>query len=223
MKDLPPPVTDAGQAPLSGMVTTVTLAYTLAAVGVIQVLALVFFYALEVTKPAPHIFGPISDITSAAWNLLLLPLITGFGTTLLPRIGGRIAYLATAAVTAASAVGSMLLVVRVLPFGVATGVSVTALMIQAAWLFAICRGLRRMPDWASIGRTGQLIGIGTWIGAVLVAISMLFGWGSPAQLVVMVAGLLPGLLAWFGWPVWAFFLARRGSLVSKSSYHRGLS
>jgi hypothetical protein len=39
-------------------------------------------------------------------------------------------------------------------------------------------------------------------GLVLFAVSLIFGWMSTPQLVIMIIGLVPGVLGWAAWPVW---------------------
>lgn len=214
------------QQPISPSPTIAALAYCLAAVGVISLVSLILFYAIELTEPPPHVFGPLSDITGAAWNLLLVPLVIGIGSGVLPVAACQRILVVTAAASGVAAVGSALLVVRVLPFEMSTAISVAALMVQAGWLVAVGAGLRRSPGWQLLGRGGRAIGIGTWAGAILFAASLPFGWGSPAQVVVMVAGLVPGLLAWMLWPAWVFLLARRLSVQRQTPIlinHRGVS
>lgn len=204
------------QQPISPSPTIAALAYCLASIGVFSLVALILFYAIELTGPPPYTFGALSDITGAAWNLLLVPLVIGIGSGVLPAAAGRWILVATAAASGVAAVGPALLVAGVLPFEVSTAISVAALMVQAGWLVAVGAGLRRCPGWQMLGRGGRVIGIGTWAGAILFAASLPFGWGSPAQVVVMVAGLIPGLLAWMFWPVWVFLLAHRMSAPSLS-------
>jgi hypothetical protein len=42
---------------------------------------------------------------------------------------------------------------------------------------------------------------------VLFAISLLLGWGSPLQVVVMLVAIVPGAVGWAAWPVWFALLA----------------
>lgn len=212
--------------PISAEPTAAAVAYCLAAVGGVGVVALLMFYGTEVAGPPPYTFGALSDITGAAWNLLLIPLVIGLGAGVLPaRTGGWILF-ATTASSGTAAVGSALLVVGVLPFGVSTAISVSALMVQAGWLVAVGTGLRRVRGWQRLGRGGRWIGVGVWAGAILVAASLLFGWGTPAQVIVMITGIVPGLLAWMAWPIWVFSLARQLSVRYPSAPfidHRGAS
>lgn len=202
------PSPPASTVPVATVSTTVALTHTLAAVGAVGALALILFYALELSHPAPYVFGTISDITGAAWNVLLLPLVIGFGTTSLPARGGRPIRAVTVAATAAGAVASTLLVAGALSFEVSTSITVVAALIQAAWLFTISRGLRSSPALSRLSRLGQLIGVAIFGGALLIAVSLLFGWAPTVQLVLMAPGLAGGVLAWISWPVWVFLLAR---------------
>jgi hypothetical protein len=209
--------------PFSAVAGAVVLAYSLAAVGAVSVLCLAAMYALEMDAADNHVFGPLSDIGSVVWNLLLLPLVIGFGRTILPARGGQLLFVLTAASTVVAALGSALLVVGVLPFPVSTAISVAVIQLQAGWLIAVGRGLRPVRGWSRLGRGGELIGIGFWIGALLFAASLLLGWGTPAQWVVMAAGLVPGLLAWFGLPLWVFLVGRRLASAFQSINRRDVS
>ena len=85
----------------------------------------------------------------------------------------------------------------------------TAVFLQAGWLLAVGAGVRPVPGWSVLGRTAEMIGVGFWIGALLFGASLLLGWGTALQWVVMGTALVRGLLAWFGWPVWFYLLGRR--------------
>ena len=188
-----------------------SLAYVLAAVSGTCVLSLVIFYTVELPRGRPHIFGPTSDLTTSLWNLLLVPLLIGSLATLHGRGGGLLIGL-TAALSVVGATGSMLLVIDAVPFAVSTPVSVAAALAQAAWLYAFCTSLRRSkpraPHVARLAALGRPVGLGQWIGALVVGISFVFGWGSVPQKVIMGIGLVPGFLAWLAWPIWFALLGR---------------
>jgi len=185
------------------------LAFSLAVVGGVTALCLIAMYAFELDSSAQKVFGPLSDIGSVVWNVLLLPVVIGFGRSVLPRRWGRLIVTITAASTVVSAVSSALLVIGVLSFEESTTLTVAAIFLQAGWLLAVGAGMRPVPGWSVLGRTAEMIGVGFWIGSLLFAVSLLLGWGTMLQWIVMGIALVPGLLSWFGWPVWFYMLGRR--------------
>lgn len=164
--------------------------------------ALLLFYAVDLRTGAEHGFGPLSDIGTVAWNVLLLPLLVGFRAVLGPQRPADLLGAATALVCVAGAGASALLVAEVAPFEVATAVAVLAVLVQSLWLHVLSRRLRGTgwPVW--------LLRLGFWgpvaqgFGALAFAVSLLVDWGSTPQLVIMAVGVAPGLLSWLGWPVW---------------------
>ncbi len=209
----PAGIVDAGgvEPLLDRRLSTVSLVYLLSAVSATCVLSLLIFYAVEVPRGSSHIFGPTSDLTTSVWNLLLTPLLIASVAVLNTR-GGRILIWITVILSVIGAAGSMLLVVDAVPFGVSTPVSVAAVLAQAAWVYALCESWRRPQERvvadSHLLTLGRLMGLGQWVGALLVGISFVFGWGTPLQRVIMVVGLIPGALSWMAWPVWFAMLGR---------------
>lgn len=118
--------------------------------------ALVLFYAVEVQAPRPHVFGPVSDIGTACWDLLAAPLFWGMGRVplrgaVLPTILSAI----VALLSLAGAAGSALLVVGVLPFEISTSLSVLVVVAQAVWLYLAGRRMARTGGW---GRAIAVLG-----------------------------------------------------------------
>ncbi len=196
---------------LDRRLSMVSLVYLLAAVSATCVLSLLIFYAVEVPRGSPHIFGPTSDLTTSLWNLLLTPLLIASVAALNTR-GGRILIRIAVILSVIGAAGSMLLVIDAVPFGVSTPVSVAAVLAQAAWVYALCESWRRLQERVTASSRmltlGQLMGVGQWVGALVVGISFVFGWGTTPQRVIMVVGLIPGALSWMAWPVWFAMLGR---------------
>jgi hypothetical protein len=187
----------------------VATAGTAAATSAVVVLALLLFYAVEVQRPEPHVFGPISDIGTVAWDLLAVPLVLGLGAALF-RAGalGAVVSVGTAVLSGAGAAGSALLVVGVLPFGPSTALSVVVILAQCGWLLLVGRRLAGAGGFArTVGRLGVGIALVQAAAAVLFAISLLLGWGSPLQVVVMLVAIVPGAVGWAAWPVWFALLA----------------
>jgi hypothetical protein len=196
---------------LDRRLSLVSVVYLLAGVSATCVLSLLIFYAVEVPRGSPHLFGPTSDLTTSLWNLLLTPLLVASVAALNSR-GGRILIWITVILSVIGAAGSMLLVIDAVPFGLSTPVSVAAVLAQAAWVYALCESWRRLQERAAANlrmlTLGRLMGLGQWVGALLVGISFVFGWGTPLQRVIMVVGLIPGALSWMAWPVWFAMLGR---------------
>jgi len=194
----------------------------MAVAGGVASLAVVIFYATELDKPEPRVFGPISDIATVVWCALFVVFAVALGRPCLTSRGARLLLWLTVGLSAAGAFGSLLLVVRVLPFGLATSISVLGVLIQAGWLYAVCRAMERSSALPRRLTTyGKLMGAGVGAGVVLFAVSIPFGWLSIPQLVIMVLGLVPGLFGWLSWPVWlallTHHLSRRPDPASHSS------
>lgn len=185
------------------------------------IVALFVFYAVEVTAPQPHVWGPISDMGTACWDLVAAPLLWGVGLAVLGdrRIGVLVSG-GAALLSVLGAAASVLLVVRVLPFEISTTVSVLVLLAQCCWLFLVGRGMRRTAGWRPrTARLAAAAGAAQIIGATIAALSLLLGWGSGPQIAVMAVGVVPGLLGWAAWPVWFALLGldlRRAPVSGRS-------
>lgn len=191
------------------MDATAATAVLAALVSATVIVALAVFYATEVGRPYPHVWGPISDIGTTCWYLVAAPLFWGVGHAVLG--GTRTGRTVTAVTTWSSVLGaasSTLLVVRVVPFGVSTALTVLALLAQCIWLYLVGRVMARNGGWgARLARVAILAAEGQFLGAGIAAASLALGWGSAAQTVVMAVGLVPGLLGWISWPLWFVLLA----------------
>ena len=199
---------DARIPPPHAVDATVAAALIAALVSATVIVALAVFYATEVGRPYPHVWGPISDIGTTCWYLVAAPLFWSVGHAVL---GGTRTGRTVAAVTTWSSVlgaaSSTLLVVRVLPFGVSTALTVLALLAQCLWLYLVGRAMARTGGWgARLTQVAILAALGQLVGAGIAAASMALDWGSAAQTVVVV-GLVPGLLGWASWPLWFVLLA----------------
>ncbi len=171
--------------------------------------AVVIFYATELDKPEPRVFGPMSDIATVVWCSLFVVFAVALGRPYLTSRPARLLLWLTVGISAAGAFSSLLLVVRVLPFGVATSISILGVLIQAGWLYAACQAIeRRNALPRRLTSYGKLMGAGVGAGVVLFAVSIPFGWLSMPQLVIMVLGLIPGLFGWLSWPIWLTLVTR---------------
>lgn len=190
--------------------TAASLSYVLSGTSAVVVISLILFYAIELPTGRLHVFGPLSDIGTVAWDLLFVPLAWGVGRSLFPAGLGRAVTIGAVVVSICGAVSSALLVAKALSFGPSTTVSVLAVLAQSLWLYVVSRQLRKDPSWGlPLVRLGLVMPIAQAFAAVLFGISLIFGWGTRPQLAVMIIGVVPGVLAWAAWPLWFALVARR--------------
>ena len=126
-------------------------------------------------------------------------------TAVKPRVKttALFAYAAMALLTAAVP----LLVLGLLAFEVDTPIAIAGLMILGLWLLLINRWLRLSDALPSrLARFGELVGAGFLAGEAIFGLGLLLPWISWPQLVVFGVGVLVGLPAYLGIPVW--FLGR---------------
>jgi hypothetical protein len=210
------PVRHGPRLVLADLLAVRTVGVSLAIVGLVSVVALVLMYVLEVgpgIEVDEHVFGPLSDVLSVTWNVLLIALVVAFRPAGVPWA----LLVGTVVACAAGALASMLLVVGVLPFAASTSVSVAALVVQSMWLLVLGRRLREIPGWVGVARLGRYIGKGVLVGLPVFAASLLFSWGSGPQVVIMVVAIIPGFAAWVGWPFWALAVGRHARNSGSSS------
>lgn len=170
----------------------------------------------EVQSDAPHVFGPISDLTTVAFNLLILPVVWRFHRRLARTAGTRTLWWVLAAMSIAGAIGSTLLVLRVLDFAIATSLSIGAIVVQAVWYILANRLLLKLDGYSrGLGRYGIATGASLLVGMAIIAIGLLLP--TAAQAPFWIIGVALGLFGWVSAPVW-FFCAglrlRRGVLRS---------
>lgn len=186
-------------------------AFAAGTVGLICVTALALFYSFEVNSNAPHVFGPISDLTTSAFNLLLLPVVWRFSQLLKTRVLWWIVVVASVA----GAIASALLVMKVLDFAVATSASMAAIVAQAVWFLFANRAFLKIEGFPTgLGRYGLATGIALLSGMAVIAIGLLLP--STAQAPFWIVGVALGLFGWVSMPIW-YLLAgarlRRGLAV----------
>jgi hypothetical protein len=208
--DRPAPTTpDGSRLPSDDRGASVALAYLLAGAGAAGFACLALMYALEIDSVGGHVFGPLSDLGTPVWNLLLIPLLLTFYPLLKVTRLGRALTAVTVVLAVAGAASSALLVTKTLTFAISTPVTVLGVLVQGLWLFALTRRLKAVPGWPRrVVRLGLLIPAGQAIAAALVGISLGFGWGSVPQIAVMAIGLVAGVPAWAAWPVWVLLVGR---------------
>jgi hypothetical protein len=195
---------------------TVALAYLLAGAGLAGFACLALMYGLEMDSVGAHVFGPLSDLGTPVWNLLLVPLLLTFYPLLKVTLFGRALTAITVVLAVAGAGSSALLVTKTLTFAISTPITVLGVLVQGLWLFTLTMRLRAVPGWPRwVLRLGLFIPVAQAIGAAFVGISLGFGWGSVPQVAIMAIGLVAGVPAWAAWPVW--FLLSGGSLPGRTT------
>jgi hypothetical protein len=198
--------------------------WTLAAglVDVVQVVSLLLFYSLEIGKPKPHLWGPLSDGSSAVFDLLLLPLLWFVVTRLPARTPARWYALVALVGTAVGAVNSGLLVLGLMNDAVSFVLTMVVIGVQAGWFVLMGRrgrevlGLSRgVERWALLGGLGMLAAIVLFVPAILLPSS------SPIGLVLWILLGVIGGIGWISWPAWLIVTARTLLRLPRSAdrYH----
>ena len=173
---------------------TVALAYLLAGAGLAGFACLALMYGLEMDSVGAHVFGPLSDLGTPVWNLLLVPLLLTFYPLLKVTLFGRALTAITIVLAVAGAGSSALLVTKTLTFAISTPITVLGVLVQGLWLFTLTMRLRAVPGWPRwVLRLGLFIPVAQAIGAAFVGISLGFGWGSVPQVTIMAIGLVAGV------------------------------
>ena len=204
--------------PLPGDRRAGAFAYAAGAVGIITFTALGLMYGVEMSRPGPRVFGPISDIGSGLFNLLAVPVIVQLHKRLPPSQWARPGLAAVVVLSVAGAIGSFLLVAKVLGFAVATTAAMLALGAQAVWLVsAHTKLLKRGGYPLRLAKLGRFVGAAFLAGAATVAFGFLVPGGWIRWTVFGIGGLI-GLTGWVGMPFWFLVAGRR--LVHKRSTPR---
>ncbi len=189
--------------------TAAKFAYAAAGLGVVGVATLGAMYALEVPKKGPYIFGTINDATGGVFNLVIIPVVVQVHRRLRSTPGSDAAMWLVVAASVAGSASSFLLVFRKLDFPVSTGISVGAMVIQAAWFLLANGSLQK-----TVGYPRDLARLGHFIGGALVAALPVAGLAAVEQAPAWIrwgiggAGIVLGAAAWVAWP-YSYFLAGR--------------
>ncbi len=189
--------------------TAAKFAYAAAGLGVVGVATLGAMYAIEVPRNGPYIFGTINDATGGAFSLVIIPVILQVHRRLARTPGSEAAKWLVVTACAAGSASSFLLVFKQLDFGVSTGISVGAMVVQAAWFLLAHRALLKTGGYPrGLARLGRFIGGALLVGLPLAGIA--FAEQAPGWIRWGVggAGLALGATAWAAWPYW-YFLAGR--------------
>ena len=159
--------------------------------------------------PAGDLSGSASDLVGSLSAAFMIPVALALGGRLPQRRGARLVQAAGLTAMALLTVGGPLLVLGVLAFEVETPIAMAAWIILCLWLLLLSRWLR-LSDALSVrvARLGEALGAGLLAGYVVVGMGLLLPWMSWPQLVVFGVGVLIGLPAYLGIPVWFVLLGR---------------
>ena len=195
-------------------------AYAAGATGILANLSLVAMYVvlgLQAGRPeaqtslaqAGDLSGSASDLMGSLSVTFMIPVALALGVGLPQRRAARLTQAAGLAAMALLTVGGLLLVLGLLAFEVETPIAMAAYAILCLWLLLINRWLRlsgALPF--RVARLGESFGVGALAGYVIVGLGLLLPWMSWPQLVVFGVGVLVGLPAYLGIPVWFVLLGR---------------
>jgi hypothetical protein len=156
-----------------------------------------------------HVSGTASDLLGSLSAAFMIPVALFLGARLPPRRAARLTQAAGLTAMALMSVSGPLLVFGVLAFEVDTPIAIAAYVVLSLWLLLVNRWLRlsdTFPSW--LARFGELLGAGALAGYVVVGLGLLLPWMSWPQLVVFGVGVVIGLPAYLGIPVWFVLLGR---------------
>jgi len=195
-------------------------AYAAGATGILANLFLIALYVLlglQAGRPeAQTSLGPAGDLSGSASDLVgslstafMIPVALTLAGRLPRRRATRFTQAAGLTAMALLTVGGPLLVLGVLAFEVETPIAMAAWIILNLWLLLVNRWLRLSDALPSrLARLGEFLGVGALAGYVVVGLGLLLPWMSWPQLVVFGVGVLIGLPAYLGIPVWFVLLGR---------------
>ncbi len=195
-------------------------AYAAGATGLLANLFLITLYVLlglqggspengTLLGSAFHVAGSASDLLGSLATAFMIPVALFLGGRLPRRRAARLTQAAGLTAMALLSIGGPLLVLGVLAFEVETPIVIGAWIILSLWLLLVNRWLRLSDVLPyQLVRFGELVGAGFLAGYVVVGLGLLLPWMSWPQLVVFGVGVLVGLPAYLGIPVWFVLLGR---------------
>jgi hypothetical protein len=156
-----------------------------------------------------HVAGSASDLLGSLSTAFMIPAALFLGGRLPRRRTVRFVQAAGLAAMALLTIGGPLLVLGVLSFEVQTPIAIAAWIILSFWLLLVNRWLHQADALPyRLARFGEYVGAGFLAGYVVVGFGLLLPWMSWSQLVVFGVGILVGLPAYLGFPVWFVILGR---------------
>jgi hypothetical protein len=156
-----------------------------------------------------HVAGSASDLLGSLSTAFMIPVALFLGGHLPRRRAARLAQAAGLAAMALLSVGGPLLVLGVLTFEVETPIAMAMLIVLGLWLFVVNRWLRLSTAIRPrVARLGEFVGACFLAGYVVFGLGLLLPWMSWPQLVVFGVGVVIGLPAYLGIPVWFVLLGR---------------
>jgi hypothetical protein len=177
-------------------------------IGLVWVTCLGLFYATEITTDGPFIWGPIGDVATVIYNLLILPVLWRI-SILVSKVIWWIIFAFTIVVVVCTA----LMILGSMPFGIATGFLLVGILAQAVWFVLINRLLLKRENYpVRFGWFGLSAGAAVLIGFAI------FEWGLILPQFIQplsIVGVTVGVIGWLSMPIW-FLLAggklRRGEI-----------
>ena len=159
--------------------------------------------------PAGELSGSASDLVGSLSVACMIPVALVLGGRLPRRRTVRLTQVAGLTAMAVLTLGGPLLVLGVLSFEVETPIAMAAWIVLCVWLLLGNRWLRLSGALRPrVARLGEYLGAGALAGYVVVGLGLLLPWMSWPQLVVFGVGVLIGLPAYLGIPVWFVLLGR---------------
>jgi hypothetical protein len=156
-----------------------------------------------------RVAGSASDLLGSLSTAFMIPVALFLGGRLPRRRTVRLAQAGGLTAMAFLTIGGPLLVLGALAFEVETPVAIAALIVLGVWLLLVNRWTCLSAALSyRIVRFGELVGVGFLAGYVVVGLGLLLPWMSWPQLVVFGVGVLFGLPAYLGIPVWFVLLGR---------------
>ncbi|HET7479897.1 MAG TPA: hypothetical protein VFJ72_10340 [Rubrobacteraceae bacterium] len=199
---------------------TAYFAYAAGVPGILANLSLIVMYVLlglqsgnpedqTLIGSAFHVAGSGSDLLGSLSTAFMIPVALFLGKRLPRKRTTRFTQAAGLVAMALLTIGGPLLVLGVLTFEVDTPIAIGALIVLAIWLLLVNRWLHLLDALSyRVVRLGELFGAGFLAGYAIVGLGLLLPWMSWPQLVVFGFGVLVGLPAYFGIPVWFVLLGR---------------
>jgi hypothetical protein len=196
------------------------LPYAAGVTGILANLSLIVMYVLlglqdgrpeaqTLVGSAFHVAGSASDLLGSLATAFMIPVALVLGSRLPRRRAARFTQAAGLTAMALLAIGGPLLVLGVLTFDIETPIAIGTWIVLSVWLLLVNRWLRlsnALPY--RVVQFGEFLGAGFLAGYVIVGLGLLLPWMSWPQLVVFGFGVLVGLPAYLGIPVWFVLLGR---------------